>query len=76
LPNKQLADDDNIGFHRQLPPFTATRMDLRRFPILMERQALSPPALSLLPEFAETLPALTPHSNGQLHGFINPDMAV
>jgi hypothetical protein len=72
---KQLADEDIIGFHRLLPPFLAKRMDWRRFPILKGRHAMSPPALSALPELSETLPALIPHSNGQLQGFINPDMA-
>jgi type IV secretion system protein VirD4 len=71
---KQMPDDRIIGFHRQLPPFLATRMDWRRFPVLTERQAIPPPALSPLPELTETLPTLTPHSNGQLTGFINPDM--
>jgi type IV secretory pathway TraG/TraD family ATPase VirD4 len=71
---KQMADEDIIGFHRQLPPFLETRMDWRHFPALRERQAMPPPELSVLPALAETLPALTPQSNGQLNGFINPDM--
>jgi type IV secretory pathway TraG/TraD family ATPase VirD4 len=71
---KQLKDEDIIGFHRQLPPFLAKRMDWRHFPVLRERQALPPPTLSPLPELAETLPILIPQSNGQLNGFINPDM--
>jgi type IV secretion system protein VirD4 len=73
---KQLRDEDIIGFHRNLPPFQARRMDWRRFPVLMERQAISPPVLSLLPQLAEQLPILTPQRNGSLNGFINPDMAV
>jgi hypothetical protein len=73
---KQMPDERIIGFHRQLPPFLAKRMDWRCFPILRERQTMSPPALSPLPELAETLPVVTPQSNGQLSGFINPDMAV
>jgi type IV secretory pathway TraG/TraD family ATPase VirD4 len=71
---KQMPDEEIMGFHRQLPPFLATRMDWRRFPILRERQAMSPPALSPLPELAETLPPLTQQRNGALNGFINPDM--
>jgi hypothetical protein len=63
------TDDD------ELPPFRAKRMDWRHFPLLKERQAMPPPELSPLPELAETLPILTPQSNGQLSGFINPDMA-
>jgi type IV secretion system protein VirD4 len=73
---KQMPDEQIIGFHRQLPPFQATRMDWRHFPLLRERQAIPPPTLSVLPALAETLPALTPHRNGSLSGFINPDMTV
>jgi type IV secretion system protein VirD4 len=70
----QLRDEDIIVYHRQLPPIRATRMDWRHFPVLRARQAIPPPALSPLPDFAEELPALTP-SNGSLNGYINPDMA-
>jgi type IV secretion system protein VirD4 len=73
---KQMTDEDIIGFHRLLPPFTAKRMDWRRFPVLTERQAIPPPELSALPELAETLPTLVTQSNGHLNGYINPDMAV
>jgi type IV secretion system protein VirD4 len=71
--------DEIFGFYNsddELPPFRAKRMDWRRLPILMERQAISPPELSVLPEIAESLPILIPHSNSSLGGFINPDMAV
>jgi hypothetical protein len=71
---KQMADERIIGFHRQLPPFLETRMDWRQFPVLIERHMMPPPDLSLLPELTETLPALTPQSNGHVTGFINPDM--
>ena len=71
---KQMADEDVIGFHRQLPPFMAKRMDWRHFPDLVKRQGMPPPELSPLPDLAEPLPALRPQSNGQLNGFINPDM--
>ena len=71
---KQMPDERIIGFHRELPPFLATRTDWRRFPVLRERQAISPPELSVLPELAESLPTLTPQRNGSLSGFINPDM--
>jgi hypothetical protein len=72
---KELRDEDVIVYHRQLPPIRATRMDWRRFPVLRERQAIPPPELSALPELADRLPTPTPHSNGQLTGYINPDMA-
>ena len=71
---KQLADEDIIGFHQQLPPFLETRMDWRHFPLLKERQVMPPPALSPLPELAETLPMVIPHRDDSLNGFINPDM--
>ena len=71
---KQLADEQIIGFHRQLPPFLETRMDWRPLPILRERQAMPPPTLSILPELAETLPLVIPHRDDSLNGFINPDM--
>jgi type IV secretory pathway TraG/TraD family ATPase VirD4 len=71
---KQMSDADIIGFHRQLPPFLATRMDWRRFPILRERHAMLPPELFPLPELTETLPTLTPQRNSHVTGFINPDM--
>jgi hypothetical protein len=71
---KQLPDEQLSGFHRLVPPFLETCMDWRHFPVLRERQAIPPPTLSMLPELAETLPAIMPQSNGQLHGFINPAM--
>jgi type IV secretory pathway TraG/TraD family ATPase VirD4 len=73
---KQMPDEDIIGFHRQLPPFMAKRMDWRHFPDLVERQVIPSPELSALPELAETLPILASQSNSQLSGFINPDIAL
>jgi type IV secretory pathway TraG/TraD family ATPase VirD4 len=46
---KQMRDEDTIGFHRRLPPFKATRMDWRCFPVLRQRQHIPPPALYDLP---------------------------
>jgi hypothetical protein len=37
-------------------------------------QAQTTPERSPLPELAETVPILTPHSNWQVTAFINPDM--
>jgi type IV secretory pathway TraG/TraD family ATPase VirD4 len=71
---KQLKDEDIIGFHRQLPPFLAKRMDWRHFPVLAQRQLMPPPQPSPFPDLAETLPIMTSQRNGQLSGFINPDM--
>jgi hypothetical protein len=35
---------------------------------------MPPPELFPLPELTEALPAVTPQTNGQVTGFINPDM--
>jgi type IV secretion system protein VirD4 len=51
---KQLRDTDIIGFHRNLPPFRAARMDWRLFPVLKDRRAIPPPKLHALPRL-ETL---------------------
>jgi type IV secretory pathway TraG/TraD family ATPase VirD4 len=53
---KQMRDDEIIGFHRNLPPFKARRMDWRGFPLLIERRSLPPPQLSALPSLDERLP--------------------
>ena len=53
---KQLEDDEIIGWHRNLPPFRAKRMNWRRFPLLRQRQAIPPPPLSALPALEENLP--------------------
>jgi type IV secretory pathway TraG/TraD family ATPase VirD4 len=45
----QLADEDIIAFHRNLPPIRARRMDVRGYPLLRKRQALTPPPVSALP---------------------------
>jgi type IV secretory pathway TraG/TraD family ATPase VirD4 len=71
---KQMPDEQIIGFHRQLPPFLQTHMDWRRFPLLKERQVMPPPELFPLPALTETVPALTPQTNGHVTGFITPDM--
>jgi hypothetical protein len=49
-------------------------VDWRRFPVLRERQAKPPPALSPLPDLAEQLPTFTPQSNGHAVGYLDPDM--
>ncbi len=71
---KQLPDEQLSWFHRLVPPFLETRMEWRHFPLLKERQVMPPPTHSVLPELAETLPAIMPQRINQLHGFINPDM--
>jgi type IV secretion system protein VirD4 len=46
---KQMEDFDVIVFHHNLPPFRARRMNWLEHPILRDRQAKKPPALSPLP---------------------------
>jgi type IV secretion system protein VirD4 len=46
---KQMRDEDMLVFHHNLPPFTAARMNWLEHPILRQRQATAPPALSPLP---------------------------
>jgi type IV secretion system protein VirD4 len=46
---KQMEDYDIIVFHHNLPPFKARRMNWLEHPILRQRQAKKPPALSSLP---------------------------
>jgi type IV secretory pathway TraG/TraD family ATPase VirD4 len=46
---KQMDDSDIIVFHHNLPPFRARRMSWLEHPILRNRQAKKPPALSPLP---------------------------
>jgi type IV secretory pathway TraG/TraD family ATPase VirD4 len=46
---KQMQDSDILVFHHNLPAFRARRMNWLEHPVLRERQAKKPPALSLLP---------------------------
>ena len=70
---KQLRDEDVLGFHRNLPPFRVQRMDWRRFPLLVQRQLIPPPALSPLPTRDLTLPLLGQVAPAFPDGFIDPD---
>ena len=49
---QRLADEDIVGFHRDLPPFRAARMDWRRFPLLVDRTEMPPPPLAPLPHLS------------------------
>jgi type IV secretion system protein VirD4 len=50
----QLGDAEIIGFHRNLPPFRARRMDWRAFPLLRQRRSIPPPSLAALPALEES----------------------
>jgi type IV secretion system protein VirD4 len=65
---KRLRDEDIIGFHRNLQPFRAKRMDWRRFPILAQRRDMPPPDLAILPPLEER-----PVIGGLSSAWIDPD---
>jgi hypothetical protein len=45
----ELDDDDVLVFHRGYKPIRARRMGITDYPILRERQDLTPPPVPLLP---------------------------
>jgi type IV secretion system protein VirD4 len=53
---QRLADEDILGFHRDLPPFQAKRIDWRDFRHLRERTKMPPPLLKRLVELSPVLP--------------------
>jgi type IV secretion system protein VirD4 len=55
---KQMGDNEIIGWHRELMPFKAKRMDWRDFPLLIERRSIPPPPLPILPPLDEHPPDL------------------
>ncbi len=72
---RQMPTDRVLGFHRDLPPFKARRMDWRRFEGLVRGRNLAAPALQPLPGLpsqpqsgGEQLPSRAPEWN------INPDL--
>jgi type IV secretion system protein VirD4 len=67
---KQLKDSDIIGFHRNLPPFRAKRIDWRRFPHLAQRQKSPPPRLITLPAPQSPDPNIVGLSSS---AYIDPD---
>jgi type IV secretory pathway TraG/TraD family ATPase VirD4 len=69
---KQLPDEDIIGFHRHLPPLRLKRMDWRRFPLLIQRQALPPPLLAPLPPLGNS-PAPLWQKHKSVTAYIDPD---
>ncbi len=71
---KQLKDEEIIGFHRNLLPFRAKRMDWRRSTLLTQRLRMPAPQLSPLPQLADRSrfnrwPRIERYSSG----YIDPD---
>jgi type IV secretion system protein VirD4 len=67
---KQLPDEEIIGFHRQMPPFRAKRMDWRDFPELGKRRRMPPPQLEPLPSLSE---ASWQRTRSMLSPYFDPD---
>jgi type IV secretion system protein VirD4 len=69
---KQMDDSDILVFHHNLPPFRARRMNWLEHPVLRDRQAMRPPALSPLPQLTPLAlrSPLTPTDDDEL---LNPD---
>ena len=57
--------------HRRLPPFQAKRLDWRRFPLLVQRQAIAPPKLFPLPKPLGILPTTIWQTTQK--AYIDPD---
>jgi hypothetical protein len=64
-----------IGFHRDLPPFKARRMDWRRFPDLVRRRSLKAPAVQPLPPLLEATTSGGGEKEGKSAAWqVNPDL--
>ena len=69
---QRMGDTDIIGFHRDIPPFRAKRMNYLNFPELVRRSRKAPPRVDLLPDVTD-IPDLTGQSEGELPEFFDPD---
>jgi len=74
---KQMADEEVIAFHSNLPPFQARRMSWLDYPLLKARKGKTPPPVSALPDVAMELPDLaTQTTRNSTSGFVNPDVVA
>src|SRR4051794_24360184 len=69
---QRLADEAILGFHRDLSPFRAQRMDWRHFLELAQRTKIAPPSLSSLSPLPPLPPLNTPAQH-HLPEFIDLD---
>ena len=69
---QRMGDTDTIGFHRDIPPFRAKRMNYLTFPVLVRRSKIAAPGVHTLPDVAD-IPELTGQSEGELPEFFDPD---
>jgi type IV secretory pathway TraG/TraD family ATPase VirD4 len=64
-----------LGFHRDLPPFRASRMDWRAFPELVRRRSLKAPGLSPLPPLPEDdMPGAGERERQKTAWQVNPEL--
>jgi type IV secretion system protein VirD4 len=68
---KQMQDSDILVFHHNLPAFRARRMNWLEHPVLRERQAMRPPALSPLPPLTRL--ELRSLQTTPFDAFVDPD---
>ena len=69
---QRMGDTDIIGFHRDIPPFRAKRMNYLNFPELVRRTRIPAPQVNLLPDVAD-IPELNGQTEGELPEFFDPD---
>ena len=69
---QRMGDTDIIGFHRDIPPFRAKRMNYLNLPELVRRSRIAPPDVHTLPHVAD-IPELTGQSDAELPEFFDPD---
>jgi hypothetical protein len=65
------AESDILVFHHNLPAFRARRMNWLEHPVLRERQAMRPPALSPLPPLTRL--ELRSLQTTPFDAFVDPD---
>ena len=70
---QRMGDSDIIGFHRDIPPFRAKRMNYLNFPELVGRSKIAPPPVSQLPEVPD-IPDLAASLSADIPEFFDPDV--
>ena len=70
---QRMGDSQIIGFHRDIPPFRAKRMNYLNFPALLRRSRAPAPPVLTLPS-APDIPDLTSKENQDMPEFFDPDM--
>ena len=68
----RMGDTEIIGFHRDLPPFRANRMNYLNFPELVRRSKIASPPVFALPAVPD-IPELEEGTLTDIPEFIDPD---